>query len=83
MVSSFPGGLQKRMARPSPQRALGKTPDRLIDIGPEGGAGGGVVQGTPEVIVKAGKGHTARFLNKVLERRLIKGTKGVQREAAE
>jgi excinuclease ABC subunit A len=42
-----------------------------------------VAEGTPEAIVKAGKGHTARFLKEVLERRPIKGAKGVTREAAE
>ncbi len=62
-----------------------KTADWVIDMGPEGGDGGGVVvaEGTPEAIVKAGKGHTARFLREVLERRPIKGAKGVTREAAE
>jgi len=55
-----------------------KTADWVIDMGPEGGDGGGVVvaQGTPEEIVRAGKGHTARFLKEVLARRPIKGVKG-------
>ncbi len=61
-----------------------KTADWVIDMGPEGGDGGGVVvaEGTPEAIVKAGKGHTARFLKEVLERRPIAKGKAVQ-EAAE
>ena len=62
-----------------------KTADWVIDMGPEGGDGGGevVAQGTPEDIVRIGKGHTARFLKEVLERRPIKKGKAVQREAAE
>lgn len=62
-----------------------KTADWIIDMGPEGGDGGGevVAQGTPEEIVRIGKGHTARFLKEVLERRPIKKGKAVQREAAE
>jgi len=53
-------------------------------MGPEGGDGGGMVvaEGTPEDIVRIGKGHTARFLKEVLDRRPIKKGK-VQRQAAE
>ncbi|KRE13339.1 ABC-ATPase UvrA [Bosea sp. Root483D1] len=60
-----------------------KTADWVLDLGPEGGDGGGMVvaQGTPEDIVRIGKGHTARFLKEVLERRPLKG-KGA-RQAAE
>ena len=41
-----------------------KQVDYLIDIGPEGGKGGGeiVVEGTPEEIINEPKSHTARFL---------------------
>ena len=41
-----------------------KTADYLIDIGPEGGIGGGqlVAQGTPEEVAKSGKGFTSRFI---------------------
>ncbi|MEE9373761.1 MAG: excinuclease ABC subunit UvrA [Saprospiraceae bacterium] len=41
-----------------------KVADYIIDIGPEGGRGGGeiVSQGTPEKIIKNKKGYTAQFL---------------------
>ena len=41
-----------------------KTADHIIDLGPEGGDGGGkiIVCGTPEEIVKNKTSHTARFL---------------------
>lgn len=45
-----------------------KLADYIIDIGPEGGKGGGevVAQGTPEEIIKNKKGYTAQFLKKEL-----------------
>jgi excinuclease ABC subunit A len=45
-----------------------KTADWLIDLGPEGGAGGGeiVAQGPPEVIARCDRSHTGRYLKKVL-----------------
>ncbi len=53
-----------------------KTADWVIDLGPEGGDGGGeiVAVGTPEAIVKAGRSHTGRFLKELLERRPGKPT---------
>lgn len=47
-----------------------KTADYIIDMGPEGGDGGGVViaQGTPEEIVKVKESHTGEFLGKVMEK---------------
>ncbi len=43
---------------------LVKCADHVIDLGPEGGRGGGllVAQGTPEEVAAAGRGHTARYL---------------------
>jgi excinuclease ABC subunit A len=51
-----------------------KTADWVIDMGPEGGSGGGeiVAQGTPEDIADAKASHTGRFLKEVLERRPLK-----------
>jgi excinuclease ABC subunit A len=45
-----------------------KTADWIIDLGPEGGSGGGTVvaQGTPEEIVKVKASHTGRFLAPLL-----------------
>jgi excinuclease ABC subunit A len=45
-----------------------KTADWLIDMGPEGGAGGGcvVVAGTPEQVAAHAGSHTGRFLREVL-----------------
>ena len=47
-----------------------KLADYIIDMGPEGGRGGGQVMatGTPEEIVASGKGFTARFIKEELER---------------
>ena len=48
-----------------------KTADWLIDLGPEGGAGGGrlVAVGTPEDIVKAKKSYTGQFLKPILAKK--------------
>ena len=48
-----------------------KTADWIIDLGPEGGDGGGeiIAQGTPEQLVKNQVSHTARFLAPILVKR--------------
>jgi excinuclease ABC subunit A len=58
-----------------------KTADWVIDLGPEGGDGGGeiIAEGTPEQIVKAKRSYTGKFLAEVLARRPLKKEK----EAAE
>ena len=47
-----------------------KTADWVVDLGPEGGDGGGelIAAGTPEGIAKVRASHTGRFLAKVLDR---------------
>jgi excinuclease ABC subunit A len=60
-----------------------KTADWLIDLGPEGGDGGGeiVAAGTPDDIAKAKRSYTGQFLAPVLGRREAKGK--ARTEAAE
>lgn len=45
-----------------------KTADWIIDLGPEGGSGGGqiLVAGTPETVAEHKESHTARFLKPLL-----------------
>jgi excinuclease ABC subunit A len=45
-----------------------KMADHVIDIGPEGGKGGGEVlfTGTPEELIKVKNSHTAKYLKKEL-----------------
>lgn len=47
-----------------------KVSDYIIDIGPEGGRGGGelLVSGVPEEVARCAKSHTAKFLQKELKR---------------
>ena len=54
-----------------------KSADWIIDIGPEGGAGGGKVlaTGTPEKIAKVKKSHTGFYLNEVLEAEEVQARK--------
>ncbi|MCD1124861.1 excinuclease ABC subunit UvrA [Jinshanibacter sp. LJY008] len=47
-----------------------KTADWIVDLGPEGGSGGGqiLVSGTPETVAECAESHTARFLKPILEK---------------
>ena len=48
-----------------------KVSDHIIDLGPEGGSGGGeiVAQGTPEEVAKCEKSYTGMYLKKILEKK--------------
>ncbi|RBI87511.1 excinuclease ABC subunit A [Rhodosalinus halophilus] len=50
-----------------------KTADHIIDIGPEGGDGGGeiVAEGTPEEIARVERSHTGRYLRPMLDARKV------------
>lgn len=47
-----------------------KTADYIIDMGPEGGAGGGMViaKGTPEEVAKSKKSYTGQYIKKYLQK---------------
>ncbi len=49
-----------------------KTADWIIDMGPEGGDGGGtvVVEGTPETVASEAKSYTGRYLRELLSRKM-------------
>ncbi|QAY67808.1 excinuclease ABC subunit UvrA [Paenibacillus protaetiae] len=51
-----------------------KTADYLIDLGPEGGSGGGTIiaTGTPEQVVKVPQSYTGKYLKPVMERDLAR-----------
>ena len=46
-----------------------KTADHIIDLGPEGGDGGGyvVAAGTPEQVAQVAESHTGRYLKDYLK----------------
>jgi excinuclease ABC subunit A len=51
-----------------------KTADWLVDLGPEGGGGGGriIATGTPETVAKTAESHTGQFLKPLLKRQKVK-----------
>jgi excinuclease ABC subunit A len=51
-----------------------KTADWIIDLGPEGGSGGGkiVAEGAPETIIRSGGSHTGKYLQTVLDVKPLK-----------
>ena len=48
-----------------------KTGDYIIDMGPEGGSGGGTVVacGTPEEVAKCKQSYTGAYIKKMLEKK--------------
>jgi len=55
-----------------------KTADWIIDLGPEGGAGGGriIAEGPPEVVARNPASFTGRYLKLALEAASVRGGKG-------
>ena len=45
-----------------------KTADYIVDLGPEGGDGGGriIAEGSPEEVVKAGGSYTGKYLKEII-----------------
>jgi excinuclease ABC subunit A len=58
-----------------------KVADWVIDMGPEGGEGGGriVAQGTPEQVAACAESHTGRFLGRLLQSVRADDSKGMRR----
>ena len=50
-----------------------KTADWIIDIGPEGGEGGGqvVAAGTPEIVADIAESYTGRYLKPILNQNQV------------
>ena len=62
-----------------------KTADWILDLGPEGGDGGGrlVAEGTPEDVAKVKASHTGRYLAEALKRHAARGAPKRKAAAAE
>jgi excinuclease ABC subunit A len=60
-----------------------KTADWIIDLGPEGGDGGGeiVAAGTPEDVAAEPRSHTGHYLKELFKRRPGKGASGSEGQA--
>ena len=61
-----------------------KTADWVIDLGPEGGAGGGkiIAEGTPETIAASKGSHTGHFLKQLLDQSQTRPATPVKKKAA-
>ena len=62
-----------------------KTADWIVDLGPEGGSGGGqiIAEGTPESVSENPASHTGRYLKPILTKTARKkgGTKESERDS--
>jgi ABC-type glutathione transport system ATPase component len=58
-----------------------KTADWLIDMGPEGGAGGGqvIAKGTPETVAASKASFTGKYLAPLLKRKVARRRRGARR----
>lgn len=61
-----------------------KTADHIIDLGPEGGKGGGeiVAKGTPEKVVQSSRSLTGQFLKPVLEKKIFFPVRAARRPSS-
>jgi excinuclease ABC subunit A len=58
-----------------------KSADWVIDLGPEGGSGGGqiIATGTPEQVARNADSHTGAFLAEILDGAVAAGRPGARR----
>jgi excinuclease ABC subunit A len=62
-----------------------KTADWIVDLGPEGGDGGGelIAAGTPEDVAKVARSYTGQYLKPLLKGRVPEKTAAKKLKAAE